>query len=129
MKKKRNYSFLAALLVFCFIILASCLSTTSVKTDELDGTKWECSYGSTIETYYFVRGGYKWEDYSTTHSLSDKKEGTYTINENEIILVRKGAFGSDIEVIAQFSQDRKSFSYFDRTYVYAGPSSVFYRPQ
>jgi hypothetical protein len=129
MKEKRELILTSTLFAVCFFVLASCLSSPGVKTDELDGTKWECRYGSTIETYYFVRGGYEWEDISTTHSLSDHKEGTYSIKEDEILLVRKGAFGSDIELRAAFSPDRKSFSYADRTFVYAGPSSAFYRPE
>ena len=47
--------------------------------------------------------------------MTDENRGTYIIEGNKLILIREGAF-SEIRIVATFSDNRQSFSYYDRVF-------------
>lgn len=104
------------------VCLGSCVSVPKEKTDELDGTKWKCWYKSnpprsgSYEIYEFFHGGkYAWAYVTASSGTVESKKGTYTIEEDKIILIRNGLY-SDIKTTATFSSDRQNFSYSDRVF-------------
>lgn len=115
--KKALFLSVTAALALCLVVLGSCASAPREKTDELDGTDWEFVYQAGHENYKFSHGGvYNWSSYISGFATPTKRNGTYTIEGDKIIFVRKADY-SDVTLTATFSEDRKSFSYSDRVFV------------
>jgi hypothetical protein len=128
MKKSKTVSLIIFIGVVLFpnLFLSSCFSfvPTPIKRitygegeNELHGTSWISRYGNNLIEYLdFHDGGrYLWRQNlgtAATGYRTDENRGTYIIEGNKLILIREGA----IRIVATFSGNRQSFSYYDRVF-------------
>jgi hypothetical protein len=117
MKNKQGIAYAAIFVLSALFFLSSCASVPREKTDELDGTNWtyKAKNSNNFEYFNFHRNGkYSWMSL-TSWGASSSSNGTYSIEGDEIILIREGRLGS-AKITAAFSADRQSFSYLDRVF-------------
>jgi hypothetical protein len=103
----------------------SYLSFSIERVDELSGTVWVYQRGGITETFDFLdSGNYTWNS-RWSSGISESNKGTYFIEGSKLTLISEGVY-SERRTIAEFSNDRRSFSYSDR--VFKGRSTKYSTP-